>query len=157
MAKKKQTRYTAKPAPSANVQRPQPPAKLTELEAREYLTQYIRKLMGLMELTDWRLKLSDEPCAIGNYASIVAYTSQREAVMHLAWNWRTYGARITRETITHELIHLHCEPTMEYARKCSADSDWNAIKYLNEYTVDAIARVIDPFLPLPDSEMFNID
>jgi hypothetical protein len=76
---------------------------------RKALGGYIRDLADKLYLRDWTFHIDHVPCNEDFLASIECAKHQHEATISLAADFRDREPEIQRETIIHELLHVHHE------------------------------------------------
>jgi hypothetical protein len=121
--------------------------------------RYLRTLADLVGLRDWHITLSRAVCDSDSRAQVSVHRGKDEADVTLSAAWRALSPEQRRLTITHELLHCHTgrlcrvvtrlgnlidEPSMEYAKRAHDEEE--------EIVVQRLARVIAPYLPLPEQE-----
>lgn len=119
------------------------------------LAAYVRVVADLMELRDWTVTLSDQPCDPAKRAEVFIPYGHRHARISVAQNFRHESAEHQRESIVHELVHCHIEVMVDTVERDLADhlgrqSDslfWRGYKRQMELSVDALARTVAPHMP----------
>jgi hypothetical protein len=121
--------------------------------------RYLRELADLLGLRDWHITLSRGIAAEGSRAQVDIHRTKDECEVRLSNQWRSFSLEQRRLTITHELLHAHTSrlhrvmtrladvadgPSMEYAKRAHDEEE--------EIVVQRLARVIAPYLPLPEQE-----
>lgn len=121
---------------------------------------YFERLRNAMLLGHWTLHFSREaPDNDEAAASIRAYEVRNVATVKLGEGWYAGSREARRHYAVHELLHLHLvrldyttgdfeHVTDEYAWRLL----WRAYHRQMELTVDGLADVLAPLLPLPDEE-----
>ena len=119
---------------------------------RTAFASYVRQLADQFGLKDWAIEVPETPpdgTAIA--ATWMAY-GQRLARIHLSDKFLCDTPEDQRDTIVHELLHLH------FAAMDGLVTDWleadkhKAYSRMFEYGIDAIAIAVSPRLPLPGSK-----
>jgi hypothetical protein len=121
--------------------------------------RYLRHLADLLGLRDWHITLSRASADSGSRAQVSVHRGKDEADVTLNSHWLSYSPEQRRMTLCHELLHCHTgrlcrvmtrlhsmidEPAMEFARRAHDEEE--------EIVVQRLARVIAPYLPLPEQE-----
>jgi hypothetical protein len=121
--------------------------------------RYLRTLADLLGLRDWHITLSRASAEESSRAQVDLHLTKDEAEVVLSNQWWTFTPEQRRLTITHELLHAHTtrlcrvvtrltsmmnEPAMEYAGRAHYEEE--------EIVVQRLARIIAPYLPLPEQE-----
>jgi hypothetical protein len=129
-------------------------------EQHAFWLGYIRQLADLMQLKDWDIDLSrGEPQSNTADAEICTYYGQRGAAISLPVKFFAQSPERQRYFIAHELMHCHSEDLSEcirlYINHNGHMDDLIAQVYRREeeVLVDNLARVIAPFLPLPETHV----
>ncbi len=119
-------------------------------ELWEEVYQVVGRLMKTMNLPHWRIKLSREPDDEDTGASIHPIDGQWVATMKLGIYWHTMTVADKRNSLVHELIHVHLQPMNDVMRlglpvilgQPIYNTLWEPFRQQNEYAVDAISRFI---------------
>lgn len=128
------------------------------------LADYVRDIADRMHLRDWSILVSDDPADVPDdgidderCATFSGTLGRRAAFIWInrEW-WEQATPEERRQTIVHELIHAHEHAAREvvihaltvYPRR-TADVLQGIYDVQNEYTIDTLADVITPFMPLP--------
>lgn len=122
---------------------------------RRYTIAYLAKLQLIMRLADWEIVVNfeqnaDEDCL----AEIKAVEQQRRAELVFGKQFFTISAFDQRQTLVHELMHLHTANMEEMTREAiEAGMGKRAVKAFggafmceSERVVDALADVVAPLL-----------
>jgi hypothetical protein len=112
---------------------------------RKALFAYIRSTADEMGLRDWEIRLSDEPAREGKGASVGCVFGRKFA-----------SPEDQRDTIVHELIHLHLEPASDMVYRDlekilgrPADAAFtNGFDRQLEYAIDGLAGALAQHTPL---------
>jgi hypothetical protein len=125
---------------------------------RKALGEYIRWVANEMELRDWTIVLDADPADDGLIGHCICVNGQREARIAVASNFREHPPEEQRETIVHELLHVHhegcwrmvqtdlAEPMGKIGYYVFCDSYRRAM----EYAIDGTAKALAKHLPLID-------
>lgn len=122
---------------------------------RRYVLNYLAKLQTLMRLSDWEITVSfDTPAEDDCYAEIKPAKDQRRAELMFGKQFFFCTPADQRQTLVHELLHLHLVNAEEMATGAVASAvDDSAMRAFDgafscevERTVDVLADVIAPLL-----------
>jgi len=115
---------------------------------RQRWLPYVRQLADALALKDWVIEMSEDPPPTGAVAAVGAILGRKRGCVYLSDNHLHRDCPDEqRDSIVHELIHLHLSSfhrSVEQFRQYSAANDT-----LMEYAVDGLAAGISPLLPLP--------
>jgi hypothetical protein len=120
--------------------------------------RYLRDLADLLGLRDWHITLSRASAESGSRAQVDIHRTKDECEIRLSSEWWSYTLEQRRLTIVHELIHAHttrlCRVVtrmtglgpehLEYVQRAHDEEE--------EIVVQRLARIIAPYLPLPEQE-----
>lgn len=123
---------------------------------RKALIAYIRSTADAMGLRDWDIRLDEEWAQQGKAASVQAAYGRKFARIWIGREFRTESPEDQRNTVVHELIHLHLESAgdmvfsdLEKILGRPADAVFtNGFSRQLEYGVDALACALAPHMPL---------
>lgn len=141
---------------------------MTQTDGNVALADYVRTLADAMYLQDWTFFTSDDPESEpdggidgvrGERNACVACTFGRRAAS-IWFNpdyWRDGSAESRRQTVVHELIHVHFHGAREVvanalAGKYPVGTAQTLVALFDvqaEYAVDTLADIIAPMMPLP--------
>jgi hypothetical protein len=123
------------------------------------LAAYIRQLADLLGLRDWEIELLSEPADGKRTAEVQPTIGRKCATINVCRNWWSLSLEEMRQTIAHELIHLHFANCLHVVQIDLANVrliGYPAFEVLiqtyirqEEYGVDGLATAIAPLLPLP--------
>jgi hypothetical protein len=122
---------------------------------RRYVLNYLAKLQTLMRLSDWEITVSFDTVADDDcYAEIKPAKDQRRAELVFGKQFFFCTSADQRQTLVHELLHLHVVNAEEMATGAVASAvDDAAMRAFDgafscevERTVDVLADVIAPLL-----------
>ena len=124
---------------------------MAELDPRRAAwVPYIADLIGRMHLMDWEVRLSDEhPTIAGAVAQVGVTYGRKLARVYLSEAFLRSEPGEQRNTIVHELVHIHLDMTASYALDQLGREGGAALRVMFENAVDALAGVIAPHMPLP--------
>lgn len=126
------------------------------MKKRTSTVEYTRQIAVAMGLGGWVIEESSEPASEGCLAEIEATYGQRHAKLSLCKDWEQLSPEEQRDTIVHELLHVHLAHLTQLAHDIVESLDEGASKaakvalaLTEEYTVDAMANAWSPYMPLP--------
>lgn len=118
---------------------------------------YVDHLKAFMRLQDWTVTVTDHaPENPDHVASIDPFYGRQVAAICLSRGFTTATPEEQRQTIVHELLHLHTNRTKNVFYRIieGRTEGWLRLgaefhNEATEYTTDIIADILAPFLPLP--------
>lgn len=126
-----------------------------------HLMPYITEIQAAMGLAHWHIIVYDEqhPHRPEVVAVVDPGDGQNMGELWLNDAALTEEPEDFRNTIVHELLHLHEAHWLQAVQELSGEfgkTTWNiwvaGFRREIEYMTDALSRVIAPFLPLPPTE-----
>jgi hypothetical protein len=132
------------------------------MEQDDYFTlaDYVVKIGGLLWLSDWTITVSDEPPTEPDTQAVILPTEGRKhAILRVQRDFRyALSLKEQRQSITHELLHLHHVPASDVIRldlltaltQGTYDVVFAAFKRMMEYAADGIADAVNGYFPLPE-------
>ncbi len=118
--------------------------------------EYTRQIAVAMGLGGWIIEETEAPATEGCLAEIEPTYGQRHAKLSLCKEWDTLDPVEQRDTIVHELLHVHLSHLTQLAHDIVETVDEGATKaaraslsLAEEYAVDAMATAWSPYMPLP--------
>ena len=125
---------------------------------RRALLAYVRRCADVMELRDWEIALSRDTADPGVAAQILWSNARRYATLTVEADFRSQPLSDVRETIAHELMHLHYAASWdmvlhdldELLGKPAQRVFWQAWKRTTEYAIEASSLAVAKHLPLID-------
>lgn len=125
---------------------------------KQRLEAYVRDCADLFGLPHWEITLDDESADDGNIAQIQLLRVAFRAYLRVAADFAERGVDEIRETIVHELVHLHFANALYVVEddfkknpaiaKATAEAITEAYVRQHEIAVDSIARAIACDFPL---------
>lgn len=125
---------------------------------RGRLGAYIRDIADLMQLRDWTVvMMSTAPDNPKLFAAVERLHGRKWANFYIQDDWTHATPERMRQTVVHELLHLHIDPAVKGTLNAVADQVTPAVSEVItnvmdervEYAVDAIAEAWAMSLPLP--------
>lgn len=125
---------------------------------------YLRQLADVMGLKDWEIHLQRKRPDNPNHAACIqSIYGRRHANVWVDDAFLDDAPESQRETLTHELLHLHINPikhALQNARSNLGEHTYGVVEGMmddaTEFAVDGIARVLAAYLPLPPQEKTNV-
>jgi hypothetical protein len=111
---------------------------------------YVRDLADKLGLRDSKIAIDDDgPFGADDTAAIHCVEGRR--IGHIRLSDDFLGAKPVeqRQTVVHELLHLHVDAAWRIAIGAMPEPVHLAYRLMAEHGVDAIATAIAPLLPLP--------
>lgn len=123
---------------------------------RKALGRYVRWMANELELRDWTIVVSDEPCEDEFVAQQVCVRGERQQTITFRHDFRDLDPEEQRETVIHELLHAHHEicwrmvqtDLSEPLGKIGYYVFCDAYRRAMEYQIDATAKALARHLPL---------
>jgi hypothetical protein len=119
-------------------------------------TGYIREMADRLLLRDWVVELGRESTDEGSRAQIAINRERNMGTVTLCDRWFIRTPEEQRTTIVHEMLHLHSARLCRVMTRLQDEVEGDGVRYAanahneeEEIMVDALARAIAPFLPLP--------
>lgn len=127
-------------------------------EAVQALEGYLALASKVLRLDGWKVSISPVPADDDAVAQIDAPWAQRRAEVRLGAEFWVSGPEDQRDALVHELLHLVLMPAWQMVDELldeelsarAARIGWLAFTQHMEYSIDQLASVIAPQLPLPD-------
>ncbi len=111
---------------------------------------YIEELKNRMGLRDWDIVMSDENPPDTAAADMTAIQGRKLVFVRLHSESLKLSREKVRYLFVHELVHCHFAGMHNYYDAVSSGlSESTAMDHFYEYGIDATARIIAPFMPLP--------
>jgi hypothetical protein len=122
----------------------------------DQVAAYIERAQETLMLLDLTIKVTEEQAPEDTYADISVHDEAPEATIRLAHSFWTLSAEDQRRVLVHELLHCHLaalsnlKDDLEKTLGLAAFELFAAsFERAEERTVDKLARIIAPLLPLP--------
>lgn len=124
---------------------------------KKALERYLLEAQQIMNLGQWKIELSDTPCDEDSLADIEVSDNLWQAKMRVARSFFKEKPEEQRDTVVHELIHVHTagiERARDRMEKTLGELAWPifqaSMENEIERTVDALAKIVAPTLPVPE-------
>lgn len=123
---------------------------------RKALLNYIRWAANELELRDWTITLDRAPCASNLMGHVHCTNGARDLQIAVNADFKDYTPEEQRETIVHELVHVHWDPCWKMVQSDLGDALGKPVYYVfcdsyrraMEYGVDGLAKAIAKHLPV---------
>lgn len=117
---------------------------------------YVRTIANVVELRDWTITVSREPAPKGCSGHVEITYGRKLATISLDSSFRGRSREDQRQTVVHELVHLHLESAAnmvqndleQWLGKQADQIFYDGFKRQMEYGVDALADALAKHLPL---------
>lgn len=123
---------------------------------RDELGKYVREMADLCGLRDWTVRVDMDPCDEDNAGECRVIYGRKYGIVRVSHDWAEKPPEELRNTIIHELLHMHCEPMMWAVNNVQVPLGSVAFGILDgsfrdalEVAVDSIATAWAETLPLP--------
>jgi len=110
---------------------------------------YIREIANKLNLEAWRFNLIHDPAPEECLARMRCIEGKKLFEVELGKSFFQEDAEGQRETIVHEVIHVHFGDMHNGLGKVLSKDSWKWYELAMEHGIDALARIIAPFMPLP--------
>jgi Zn-dependent peptidase ImmA (M78 family) len=125
-------------------------------EQRAYWQAYVDEVKPIFRLWQWRIDVSTDRAHDDADATTWISNDYQTACLYLCDGWDMKSRDSQRETIAHELVHVHLSRLSMFAEKIANQLGGQAeglademVGHFLESATEELARVIAPFLPLP--------
>lgn len=119
---------------------------------KQRFAPYVRDLADRMRLKDWSIDIVETPSDDGAEASVWFSDYYRQANVRLSEDFLDGEPEVQRATLVHELLHCLIQRVDVLVTNETEGSLKRAIKRDLEYTVEELAQVIAPHMPLPPDD-----
>lgn len=126
------------------------------MKRKQTTVEYTRQIAVSMGLGGWTIEESADPANEGCLAEIEATYGQRHAKLSLCKEWDDLPAEDQRDTIVHELVHVHLAHLTQLGfdiidglEPAATKASQASLNLAEEYAVDAMANAWAPYMPLP--------
>lgn len=120
---------------------------------------YLRVLQPLMGLAHWTIEIALDPPENNAWGDVTRLSHAQDAAIRLCEDFGDLTSEQRRETMVHELLHCHLRDLIGTPAMVKQEISlplWAALgdrmNHAEECIVDALARIIAPFLPLPEAK-----
>lgn len=120
------------------------------------VSKWLDQILPSFNLANWEITVATEPADSDSWADIEAHSQANTATLRIAHGFWALGKHKQRLVLTHEVCHIltwRLDECVEKLEKPLGELAWavfapNYDDYA-ERTVEQVATVIAPFLPLP--------
>ena len=120
------------------------------------LGEWVAEALPILGLAHWRVRVSPAPASQDAWAEIEPHDQSDDAELFVGWDLYKQSPDRVREVLAHELIHLitcRADRAVESLEEPLGKLSWAVFEscYVDaaERSVDHLARLIAPLLPLP--------
>ena len=118
---------------------------------RRKIHRYILTVAQAMNLGHWEIILSDgDPTDELGAAEVYSARGRRTAIVSVASDFLETPKSQQRHVIVHELVHVHFACPDHVIHQSVSEEIHRAWNVSCEYSIDAIAEVLAPFMPMPE-------
>lgn len=121
------------------------------------LTSYVQDVTGLLGLRDWEFILSRDHPARGIVATCTPVPGRRLAELRVCRDFHQLPPPERRLAVVHELVHAHLAGVGDAVRTIESQIGglvfpmyWANVERELERSVDALANLLAPTMPLPE-------
>lgn len=118
-------------------------------KAQNWLPGYLRAVADKMDLRDWEFELQAVGADDNTLAGIKRFYGQRKAAIRIGERFWARDRVAQRLTVIHEMLHCHHAAPDEWIAGHLKGPEYEAWEFMMEYSIDAVAVVVAPFMPLP--------
>ncbi len=123
---------------------------------QEKLGEYVREMADLCGLRDWTVQVDTTPAEDHEAGTCRVTYGRKFGMIRMASDWSGENAESIRQTVTHELLHMHAESVFWSLNNVQDVLGSSAFTVLEgsvrdalEVMVDSVATVLAERLPLP--------
>lgn len=120
------------------------------------VTKWLEQVLPVFHLNHWTITVAQEPADSDAWADIEAHSQANEATLRISHGFWSLTRHKQRLVLTHEVSHIltwRLDESVEKLQKPLGDLAWSVFQSqyddYAERTVESIATVIAPMLPLP--------
>jgi len=129
----------------------------TKRDRWDDLEAYVSELQAALNLAHWKVSIARDASDVDAWADINPHEQNHTAELRISHDFWKQTPEHQREILIHEMLHLvtaRLDQTVEALEDAFGKVIWAVFEpqYENatERAVDHLARVIAPFVPLPD-------
>lgn len=124
-------------------------------DERKVIGDWLREAADKLELRDWTFEFKHQPASDHLAGTIESTYGQRVAELKLAASFRDLSADEQRDTLVHELLHVHRDGIRLYFDEVLPDligrpafiAVTQTYRLLDELATDAISKAIAGYFP----------
>ena len=129
----------------------------TKRDRWDDLEAYVADLQTALNVSGWKVSIARDASDVDAWADINPHEQNATAELRISHDFWRQSAEMQREVLTHEVLHLvtaRLDQTVEALEDAMGKVLWAVFEpqFLNatERTVDHLAKILAPTLPLPD-------
>lgn len=129
----------------------------TKRDRWDEVEAYVAELQTALNVAHWKITIARDASDVDAWADINPHEQNHTAELRLSHDFWRQSPEMQREVLTHEMLHLvtaRLDQTVEALEDAMGKVVWAVFEpqFENaaERTVDHLARVIAPTIPLPD-------
>lgn len=123
------------------------------------LARYARDVADAMCLRDWAVLIDHDPSPAGTSAQVRMADDRRELAVAVCADWERLAPDEQRHALVHELVHPHLRDVWSSVEDGALEAFGGmayrlyvqAVRRQVERSTDALAQVIAPYMPEPES------
>lgn len=125
---------------------------------REALVAYVEQLMAVLKLSEWHVTIDLASDSGDAYAQVHLVIAQQNATLELSPSFLDFDPVCQRDTLVHELLHLHLNPIADLSSQLLGDALDGPLVAMHERgvlhdiegRVDVLACAVGALLDPPD-------
>jgi len=132
-------------------------AKQPTPDKYDALDAYVAELQVAMNVTYWKITVARDASDVEAWADINPHAQAETAELRVSHDFWKQTPELQREVLTHEMLHVvtaRLDQTVEAMEEAFGKIAWAIYDPLyedaTERVVDHLAKVIAPWLPLPE-------
>ena len=121
------------------------------------LEAYVAEIQTALNVANWKVSITREASDVDAWADINPHEQNHTAELRVSHDFWRQTPEMQREVLTHEILHLvtaRLDQTVEALEDAFGKVVWAVFEpqfeNATERTVDHLAKIIAPILPLPD-------
>ena len=129
----------------------------TKRDKWDEVEAYVAELQAALNVANWKISIAREASDVEAWADINPHEQNQTAELRLSHDFWKQTPEMQREVLTHEVLHLvtaRLDQTVEALEEAMGKVLWAVFEpqfeNATERTVDHLARVIAPTIPLPE-------
>jgi hypothetical protein len=129
----------------------------TKRDRWDDLEAYVSEIQDALNVANWKVTIARDASDIDSWADINPHEQNLTAELRVSHDFWRQTPEHQRETLVHEVLHLvtaRLDQTVEALEDALGKVIWSVFERqfenATERTVDHLAKVIAPFLPLPE-------
>ena len=129
----------------------------TKRDRWDDLEAYVADLQAALNVAGWKVTIARDASDVDAWADINPHEQNATAELRISHDFWRQTPEMQREVLTHEILHLvtaRLDQTVEALEDALGKVVWSVFERqfenATERTVDHLAKVIAPSLPLPE-------